>query len=978
MDLMNKTKLVLLLLISNYLVMYAQDHRDCIISYQICNNESLNFGVDGLGINDFGPTNNNAGCIAALEHNSVWLTIKIENSGNLGFTINPLGISDYDFAVFGPDVRCDSLVSPIRCSFASGVGSTGLNSSESDVSEAESGNGFVRWLNVNSCERYYILIDNFSSSDGFQINWTGDATLDCVFDFLELGDDKSICEGDSVSIGVLNDPIESYLWNTGETTSLIYVDTEGLYWLEVTRNGCIERDSIYVSVIDVESIDLGNDSTLCVGDSIILDATSIGATSYLWNTGDTNSIIVVYSSGNYSVNINYPNCSFQDSINVQFNDYPYIDLGNDTTLCEGTLLTLDANSTLATSYLWQDGSISSTYEINQSGIYVVEVFNGFCSYTDSIEVTFISSPSLNIGNDTTLCEGENLLLDAFTEGAISYLWQDGSTSSNFNVSNMGTYYVEVSFDQCIVSDTITVSYNSYPNIDLGIDTTLCEGENLELTAFSPLATDYLWHNGSTSSTINVNVSGVYNVSVSNENCSSHDTIDVTFLLTPEIDLGNDTIICDVATLILDASTADADSYVWNTAETTPIISVNVSGIYDVVVNNSRCVFYDTISVNFGASPIVFLGNDTSLCEGQSIQLNASSPDVLEYTWQDGSNSSTFQVTNEGIYSVEVSNLLCNNSDTIIINYNAIPNINLGDDTVLCGISSFELNSGVTSNGTAIWQDGLISPNYIVDTTGIYSVEVFENGCSNNDEIEIILEQYPSVDLGEDTVLCVGDTLIFDVTSDLGTTYLWQDGSTNPQYIINNSGVYSVVLKNSLCEVSDEVKVSFDDFPNFQLPIDTFICRGSLLELDYSSMGVSNSYLWQDGTTNSTYTVSSEGTYILSVSNSCGSNSDTVFVDYYSCSCEFKAPNVFTPNFDNSNDAFGVFPLCDSLESIEFEIYNRWGELIFTSKSIEFKWDGTLNGEALPMDNYVWYLKYYWRNYGVLREGDKSGIIFLMR
>jgi gliding motility-associated-like protein len=711
---------------------------------------------------------------------------------------------------------------------------------------------------------------------------------------------------------------------------------------------------------------------------LILNATSAGATGYLWNTGDTDSIIVVYSSGNYSVDVNYANCSFQDSISVQFNDYPIVDLGNDTILCEGSILTLDASSSLGTSYLWQDGSTNSWYDVNQTGIYKVNVFNGTCVFTDSIEVSYVATPLVNIGNDTTLCVGESLLLDATTTGAIGYLWQDGSAFSTFNVIDSGIYFVQVNFNQCTITDTIVVDYNSYPSFDLGLDTILCDGENLELNAFSPLATDYLWQNGSTNSSIIVNVSGVYFAVVNNGNCITRDSIEVSFLSIPEIDLGNDTILCDVTTLILDASNTNADSYTWNTAETTPTIFVNVSGIYNVTVNNNRCVFYDTISVDFGVSPEVYLGNDTSLCDGQTLLLDANSPNVISYSWQDGSNFSTYSVMNEGIYSVEVSNSLCATIDSIVINYNRIPIVNLGNDTVFCGVTSIELNSGVSSSGFAQWQDGSIVPNYFVDTSGIYSVNVIEDGCSNSDQVEIILEQYPSLNLGGDTNLCTGDTLILNVGTEPRTTYLWQDGSTNSEYLVSASGVYSVSLSNNICEVTDEIEIDFDVFPSFELPSDTFLCNGSFLEFGFPNSGENNNYLWQDGTTSSNYTVLSEGTYILNVSNSCGSNSDSIFVDYYSCKCEFKAPNVFTPNFDNDNDVFGVFPLCDSLESIELEIYNRWGELVFTSNSVNSKWDGILNGTTLPMDNYVWYLRYTWREFGEIKEEDVSGNIFLMR
>lgn len=123
-----------------------------------------------------------------MEHNSLWLELPIKTGGSLGFTLIPDNASinvDFDFFIFGPDVDCNDLGHAIRCSTtnpaAAGSASnhTGMNSSETDVSEGPGpdGNNFVKWLDVQAGERYFLVIDRPIGSSDFSIEWTGTASF---------------------------------------------------------------------------------------------------------------------------------------------------------------------------------------------------------------------------------------------------------------------------------------------------------------------------------------------------------------------------------------------------------------------------------------------------------------------------------------------------------------------------------------------------------------------------------------------------------------------------------------------------------------------------------------------------------------------------------------------------------------------------------------------------------------------------------
>jgi gliding motility-associated-like protein len=121
-------------------------------------------------------------------------------------------------------------------------------------------------------------------------------------------------------------------------------------------------------------------------------------------------------------------------------------------VCEGQIVTIDATTANA-SYLWQDNSTGATFDASAAGTYWVEITVNNCSASDTIEIHYNPSPTVDLGEDTTLCEDDSLLLDA-TYANAAYLWQDSSTAATFAVSDSGTYWVQVSLNSCSVTDTI--------------------------------------------------------------------------------------------------------------------------------------------------------------------------------------------------------------------------------------------------------------------------------------------------------------------------------------------------------------------------------------------------------------------------------------------------------------------------------------------------------------------------------------------
>lgn len=134
-----------------------------------------------------------------------------------------------------------------------------------------------------------------------------------------------------------------------------------------------------------------------------------------------------------------------------------------------------------------------------------------------------------------------------------------------------------------------------------------------------------------------------------------------------LDLGPDTLLCSGQTLDLRINLPGAQ-YNWSDGSTTPERTITSPGIYSVTVTIGQCSpIIDTIKVSYIKAPRINFGGDTSICTGQPYTLDAGTP-YANYLWQDGSIGPTFEVTEDGKYFVEVSNLCGLDSDTILIEY----------------------------------------------------------------------------------------------------------------------------------------------------------------------------------------------------------------------------------------------------------------------------------------------------------------------
>ncbi|MFC2106729.1 gliding motility-associated C-terminal domain-containing protein [Bacteroidota bacterium] len=284
-----------------------------------------------------------------------------------------------------------------------------------------------------------------------------------------------------------------------------------------------------------------------------------------------------------------------------------------------------------------------------------------------------------------------------------------------------------------------------------------------------------------------------------------------------------------------------------------------------------------------------------------------------------------------------------------------PYFDLGNDTTLCPGETITLDLSYGCNATYLWSDGSISSNKTISSPGTYSVEI-TLGCGPfYDDITVSYFNKPNIPLPNDTLICPNTTI--DLYAGSGyMSYEWQDGSTNNSFIANSPGLYWVeILTDIGCYIKDSVQIDEIFAPSFTLGLDTILCYGDNIILDPGFISPYLSYDWNDRSTDSILDVNTEGLYYATLTNPCGSDSDSIEIGYKNCEPDIFMPNAFSPNGDYLNDNFiakGV-----NIGSFKMMIFDRWGTKVFESKSMDKGWDGKYNGSPCPTGLYVWVIHY---------------------
>jgi gliding motility-associated-like protein len=306
-------------------------------------------------------------------------------------------------------------------------------------------------------------------------------------------------------------------------------------------------------------------------------------------------------------------------------------------------------------YVWQDGSTGQTFNATQAGTIILTISNSCGAVSDTMIITeSTNEPQVDLGPDILECEGTVVTLNSGISG-VSYLWQDGSTTPDYQTDISGTFILQVSNSCGMDQDTIDVEISGVaPQPDLGLDTLLCEGEILLLNANPEVGTSVVWQDGSTSLTYVVTGSGIYSLAASNRCGTAHDTIHVSYEASPaSFDFGPDTLLCPGESILLNAPQTNV-TITWQDGSHGISMVADQAQLYTLELSNDCGTSADELLVSIDERmPLVDI-EPLPWCEGDVITLDVTQSFIANYLWSDGAVTPVILVDAPGNYHVEVS------------------------------------------------------------------------------------------------------------------------------------------------------------------------------------------------------------------------------------------------------------------------------------------------------------------------------------
>ncbi|MCC6690404.1 MAG: gliding motility-associated C-terminal domain-containing protein [Bacteroidia bacterium] len=784
----------------------------------------------------------------------------------------------------------------------------------------------------------------------------------------------------------------------------------GTYTVSVTVSGCTATSTVNVSINPSLTAAAGSNGPVC--DGAALNLTSSGGTSYSWtgpnaySSNSQNPVIGTVSSvvaGTYTVTVTSGTCSATSTVAVSVTPLPVAVAGGNNPVCEGS--TLNLTSSGGTTYSWTgpngftsnvQNPILSAATPAAAGVYTVTVTESGCSATSTTSISITPSPAASASvNASNVCEGSVISLSA--SGGTTYSWTgpngfnsslQNPTVSDATPSAAGTYTVIVTSSGCSATSTVSVALTNAPPAAAGSSGMVCVGTTLNLNASG--GTGYSWAgpNGFTSTTQNPTITGIsalgsgtYTVTVTGSSgCTATSAVAVSVLNAPTATIAGNTSVCAGNAVTLTAS--GGGTYSWSNGSSTSVISVSPSTptLYWVLVSIGSCTDSTGILISVDSIPTITTASNGPVCEGGTLNLTASAG--TSYSWM-GPGGYTSNLQNpsitptapgtSGVYTVTVTGAnSCTTTGTVAITINSLPVVSIAGTTNICSGSATTLTA--SGANTYSWNTGNTLPSISVSPTSAtgYTVTGTDaNGCSSTQTLLVNVTTPPVATITGNLPICAGQTLI--LTASGGSPYLWSNGQTTQSITVSPtaSTQYNVIV-GSGCTDTASITVTVNPLPTLVTSGDITIIRGTNTTL---TAGGGTTYSWTPSTGLSCDTCATPvatptetTTYCVEARNAGGCVSNacmTVTVDIL-CG-ELFVPKAFSPNNDGQNEIEYVMGNC--ITDLEFAIFDRWGEKVFTTNDITIGWDGTYHGEKLDAAVFVYYLKAKVKGVEVNKHGN---------
>lgn len=611
-----------------------------------------------------------------------------------------------------------------------------------------------------------------------------------------------------------------------------------------SASGCIDFDTVTVAINPIPSPTVYNNTPLsfCLGDSVTLFTDTYA--SYLWSTAAVDSFVTVYTTGTYTLTITDSN-GCQNSANATVTAFalPTVDAGSAFSLCPGNSGPLNASG--ASTYLWAvDPTLSQLNIPNpmatptaDTWYYVTGTDGNGCKNNDSVQVTLYTLPVVNAGLDDQVCVGDSTQLNA--TGAVSYAWNASPSLTSLVIPNpfafpssLTTYTVTgTDANGCTDQDQVTVSTLSLPGVNAGATDSHCLGDSTQLFATGALI--WQWVIDPTLSNSNVNnpwvdpiVNSWYYVSGTDvNNCTNIDSVQITVDPLPMVSAGADFGVCDGNSTPLTAT--GATTYQWDFHPTfqtptniaNPTVGPITTTTYTVTgtVTATGCENTASVTVSIYALPTIDAGPDTSMCIGDSTQLQATGGDT--YIWDSNPSLSNNIVadpwshaTSDTWYYLDAYDAnSCFGTDSVFVVVNPLPSAPVIFEVNEWLISSYTTGNQWYFNGTPVSGGMNDSIDWVAQgQNGQYTLLYTDaNGCKKFSEVTNIITittiGMNEIDAFEVNIYPNPSSGLINIDLTDGVDFI-QIISTNGQVVYSESEIKAGLTNIDLTHLNDGVYI----------------------------------------------------------------------------------------------------------------------------------------------------------------------------
>jgi trimeric autotransporter adhesin len=677
----------------------------------------------------------------------------------------------------------------------------------------------------------------------------------------------SFCSGNNSTLNA-GAGYANYVWNTGALTQQLPVSTAGTYTVTVTdANNCTASANSIVTVNPLPIPNISGLFSICQGNNTTIDA-GAGYTNYLWSTGTAGQTITVSTGSTYTVTVTDANgCSNNDSQLITVNANPVPAISGTLSICQGQNTTLSATPGYS-GYLWSTGGALANTSVNATGAYTVTVtdVNG-CTGTTSSNVTVNPLPVPSISGTLAFCSGGNSTLNAGA-GYSTYLWSNGNATQTINVNASGNYTVTVSNPAgCSASTSTLVTVNALPAPSITGTLAFCQGSNTTLNATAGFAT-YQWSTGAGTPGITVSTSSTYTVTVTDANGCTGTTSQSTIVNPNPVP-----VMSGVNTICQGQNTSFTPGpgytgYSWSTGVFTPSVNLTTAGTYTVTVSDANgCLGSASATLTVNPLPSPAITGTTTFCQGLNSNLNAG-PGFNSYLWNTGANTQQLNVSTSGNYTVTVTNAFgCSSSVNTLVTVNPLPVPAIIGPAAICAGNNGTLNAGPGYAGY-LWSNGLTTQTISTGSAGTYTVTVTSAaGCSATTSASMLVNPLPTPSITGVTTICQGD--VTNLNAGAGyATYFWSTGANTQTINAGTAGPITVTVTDANgCSSPASTSITVNALPIPVISGQNAFCNGSSGVLD-AGTGFT-SYLWNTGANSRTITVSTAGTYTVTVTANTG-------------------------------------------------------------------------------------------------------------